>query len=230
LDVVRFTSNGDELKLEATDGHRLSVATLEVELPLFQVLVSIEDCKALRNICRRKHERIAISTDTSGLTCRNLKGDKVEIHPSGDVSEFPPTDHLLATETTGTIPILNPREFRRGVRLAQIARLDGERNFKWDGLSNLIRVISTPRKMTVFGRSRRSRTRSVFFLDSGNQSSGVSFAANANYLLDLLRVLPQKEPFEMGYWKNGTEGVVVRKEGFTHILSGIIEEQEVRHV
>lgn len=228
LDVVGFTSNGQQLKLEATDGHRLSVATIKMELPIFEILVSSEDCKAIKRICRRKGEIIMTSVIGNGLIFRNSKGEKVNVHPSGEVSEFPPLDHLLETETTAKLPVLDPAEFRRGVRLAQIARLDGEKNFKTAGFSNLIRLISTPRRMTVFGRSRQSRTRSVFHLDSDDRSSCVSFAVNANYLLDLLRVLPKDEPFEMGYWKNGTEGVVVREDGFTHVLCGITEKEENR--
>ncbi|MCA9440896.1 MAG: hypothetical protein KC964_08835 [Candidatus Omnitrophica bacterium] len=230
LDVVHFSSDGEILSLSATDGHRMSMATIRVELEPFKILVSIEDCKAIKRICRRKSEIINIRVTASGLTFNNLKGDKVEVHPTGDVSEFPPLDHLLEADTTGTIPVLDPTEFRRGIRLAQIARLDGEKNFKSDGSSNLVHVISTPRRMTVYGRSRQSRTKSVFHLDSDTRSSCVNFSVNANYVLDLLRLLPNDRPFEMKYWRNGTEGVVVQKEDFVHILCGITEEKETRHV
>ena len=88
-------------------------------------------------------------------------------------------------------------------------------------------VISTGRKLTVFGKSRQSRTRSVFQLDSDRRSTGVSVAFNANYLLDLLKVLPKNQPIELGYWKNGTEGVAVKTQGFTHILCGLTEKRGI---
>lgn len=228
LDVVRFTSDGETLKLEATDGRRISVATIAVELPLFEILVSAEDCKSVKKLCGHKRDLITVGATSEGLTFENSKAENIEVNSTGDLSQFPPTDHALATETTGTIPVLDLVEFKRGIRLAQIARLDGERNCKAHG-SNLIRVISTGRKLTVFGKSRQNRTRSVFQMDSDDRATGASVALNANFLLDLLRVIPKNEPFEFRCWKNGTEGVAVKTQGFTHILCGISEKRGVSH-
>ncbi|MCA9449254.1 MAG: hypothetical protein KC931_19195 [Candidatus Omnitrophica bacterium] len=229
LNAIKFESDGSYLKMISTDGHRASVATIPVELPEFQMLVPAADFTAIKKLCRRKKDVITVHSTADSLTFESPKGEKVVVHPVGEIGEFPPIDHVLETQTTGTIPVLDPLEFRRGIRMGQIARLCGERNFKTDGFGNLVKIISTPRKMTVYGKAKNNGTRSVCHMDSNSRSTGVSVAVNANYVLDLLKVMPKDEPIEMGYWKNGTEGVTVRTNNFHHVLCGITEKRGMSH-
>lgn len=224
LNVIRFSSDGFCLKLEATDGRRASAATIDVELPAFEFLVSTADCKALKKLCRLKRDTINVSLDYPNrrhLTFQSNSGETVVIgnDPEAEGGSFAPIEHVLAMEPDGTIPVLDPEEFQRGVSLALAARRDGERTSKETPHLNVIHLTSTPRKTTVFGK--RNGNRAITYLDSNESASPVSLKVNGAYLLELLKVLPKGEPFQLRQWGNGTKGVAFVSPTFTHYLCGI---------
>jgi DNA polymerase III sliding clamp (beta) subunit (PCNA family) len=227
LNVVRFTSDGETLTLESADRSRLSRATLEAELPAFSILVPVDRVKALKKISRRKGDTVTVEVSEEKVVFSSTNGGKVEALFSDEPKkDFPPVDLLLGKETGSRIPVLEPVEFKQAVKLALIARRDGERVFKTEVEGNLIHVISTSRKTTVFGKSRHNGCRSITHLQSDERSTGATVILNGAYLLDLISVLPKNQPYELRQWANGKKGIAVLTPEFEHRLGGISKRKE----
>lgn len=130
FDVVRFTSDGKRLIVDATDGSRTWGAEIEAELPEFRCLVSVEDCKGIKCIltdCRvlrwdnHNHRWLAITIEVSGevLSFVLPEGEKIEIQPAKKgSSSFRPLDNTLATGIESLNPSHNPDESARRTRIA----------------------------------------------------------------------------------------------------------------
>ena len=227
LNVVRFTSDGKSLTLESTDSSRLSRATVEAELPAFSILVDVDQVKALKKMCRRKGDTVTVEVSEEKVVFSSSTGGKVEaLYAAQPRKGFAPVDHIFAEEVQSRIPVLDPEGFRRGVRLALIARKNGERVFKTDYLGNLIHVISTPKKTTVFGKSRYKNCRSITHLPSDERATAVNVLVNGASLLELLSRLPKNQPYELRTWGNGIKGIAMVSTDFDHRIGGISKRKE----
>jgi hypothetical protein len=202
----------------------VTATKIEVELPTFEVLVSVAECKALKRLCHGKRETVVISLDypeRRTLTFHFVNGKSMTVGNDPDVVDkrFPPVERVFGMEPTGTIPILDPDEFQRALRLALAATRGGENGPKTDAKRNLIRLTSTSRKTTVYGRG--NGTRAFTHLDSDHRATPISLILNGAYLLDLIKFAPRSEPYELHQWGEDTKGIAFVTRDFRHFLSGM---------
>ena len=227
LNVVRFTSDGKSLALESTDSTRLSRASIEAELPPFSILVGAQQVKSLKKMCRRKADTVSVEVSEAKVVFSSTNGGKVEAPFSDQPKKgFAPVEHIFAEEVQSRIPVLDPGEFRRAVKLALIARYNGERITKTDYVGNLIHVICTSKKTTVFGKSRHNGCRSITHLPSDGRATAVNVLVNGASLLELLSRLPKNQPYELRQWGNGSKGLALVSKDFEHRLAGISKRKE----
>lgn len=222
LNVIRFQSDGESLKLTTTDGRRVSVATIQATLPEFEILIDSEKCKALKRLCKWRNNLVEIDSTDAGITFRFSEGPSFEsLYANQPKAEFPPIDHVLEEEIPASIPVLEPSEFKRSVKLALLARKNGNRIDKRDPYGNMVHLVATSRKVTVFGKAKSGEASCVAHFPSREEAKAVTVAVNGSYLLDAISKLPRNEPYELGCWKNGTVGISLSVPGFDHRLCSI---------
>lgn len=143
FDIVRFTSGGKTLRLDATDGARIWGAEIEVELSTFQCLIPVDDCKAIKSICLEcvPHEStITIEASDEVVSFETSEEEKFEVCLIDKGSqEFPPLEKDVETRIESLNPSLDPIESRRHALIAEsLLRKHGWVKAAWDSIQNTV--------------------------------------------------------------------------------------------
>ncbi|MCA9427418.1 MAG: leucine-rich repeat domain-containing protein [Candidatus Omnitrophica bacterium] len=124
FDVVRFTSDGKTLLMDATDGSRIWGAEIEIKCTAFQFFVSVEDCQAIKSYCNGRitdgWSAVAIDWVDPFISLKSSEEGHVEFHPEPPTAAvFPSSEEALEVRIESINPSDDPSESKRRDRIAE---------------------------------------------------------------------------------------------------------------